>query len=242
MLAFFRTLIFYLLDTLVLILTTMALAFTFFFPVRVRYRVAALWPRFSINWLRIVCGVKYDIQGFENIPEYSVIIMCKHSSTWETMAMQALFPPQAWIVKKELLWVPVFGWALYMLNPISIDRSKGKKAMEQLMEQGAKRLEQGINVAIFPEGTRIDAGKKGRYKIGGALLAERTGAFILPVAHNAGYFWPKHGFSIKPGKIKMVIGKPISTEGLTATQINKQVEDWIETQVAAIGTPDQNRN
>lgn len=127
-----------------------------------------------------------------------------------------------------------------MINPIAIDRSKGKKAMEQLMEQGAKRLEHGINVAIFPEGTRIDAGKKGRYKIGGALLAQKTGVPIVPVAHNAGYFWPKHGFSIKPGHIKMIIGEPINTEGLTAAQINKQVEDWIENKVAEIGAPEQN--
>lgn len=240
MLPFFRTLLFYLLDIPVLILMTITVMLMFLFPVRIRYRVAALWPKFSICWLPISCGVKYEIQGFENIPESPVIIMCKHSSTWETMAMQALFPPQAWIVKKELLWVPVFGWALYMINPISIDRSRGKKAMEQLMEQGAKRLEHGINVAIFPEGTRIDAGKKGKYKIGGALLAKRTGVPIVPVAHNAGYFWPKHGFSIKPGNIKMIIGEPINTEGLTAAQINKQVEDWIENKVAEIGTPEQN--
>ncbi|MCK4950982.1 MAG: 1-acyl-sn-glycerol-3-phosphate acyltransferase, partial [Gammaproteobacteria bacterium] len=194
----------------------------------------ALWPRFSIWWLSVICGVKYEIQGFENIPDQPVIIMCKHSSTWETMAMQGLFPPQAWIVKRELFWVPVFGWALYMINPIAIDRSKGRRAMEQLLDQGANRLDQGFNVAIFPEGTRIDAGKKGKYKIGGALLAEKTGAPVVPVAHNAGYFWPKHGFSKKPGHIKMIIGEPIDTKGMSASQINQRVEEWIESRVAKI--------
>ncbi|MCK5093036.1 MAG: 1-acyl-sn-glycerol-3-phosphate acyltransferase [Gammaproteobacteria bacterium] len=234
MLAFIRTVLFYILDILVLMLMTISVVLMFLFPVRVRYRIAALWPRFSIWWLSVICGVKYEIQGFENIPDQPVIIMCKHSSTWETMAMQGLFPPQAWIVKRELFWVPVFGWALYMINPIAIDRSKGRRAMEQLLDQGANRLDQGFNVAIFPEGTRIDAGKKGKYKIGGALLAEKTGAPVVPVAHNAGYFWPKHGFSKKPGHIKMIIGEPIDTKGMSASQINQRVEEWIESRVAKI--------
>jgi len=236
MLAFIRTVFFYVMDIPALMLMTFSVVLMFMFPVRARYRVAALWPRFSIWWLSITCGVKYEIQGFENIPDQPVIIMCKHSSTWETMAMQGLFPPQAWIVKRELFWIPVFGWALYMINPIAIDRSKGRKAMDQLLSQGVNRLENGFNVTIFPEGTRIDAGKKGKYKIGGALLAEKAGVPIVPVAHNAGYFWPKHGFSKKPGHIKMIIGEPMDIKGMTATQINKQVEEWIESRVAELGT------
>ena len=234
MLAFIRTVLFYLLDIPVLILMTVSVVLMFPFPVRARYHVAALWPRFGLWWLSTVCGVKYEIQGFENIPDQPVIIMCKHSSTWETMAMQGLFPPQAWIVKRELFWIPVFGWALFMINPIAIDRSKGRKAIEQLLDQGTRRLKKGFNVAIFPEGTRMDAGKKGKYKIGGALLAEKTGVPVVPIAHNAGYFWPKHGFSKKPGHIKMIIGKPIDTKGMSAVQINKQVEEWIESRVAKI--------
>lgn len=207
------------------------------FPFKIRYAVASRWALLNLWWLKCSCGLSYRVSGTEHIPRETAIVLCKHQSTWETLALQAIFPPQVWVMKRELLWVPFFGWALAMLGSIAIDRKAGRKAIEQLITQGRQRLEDGRWVVVFPEGTRIAPGHKGRYRIGGAMLAEQSGHPIMPVAHNAGEFWPRRGFLKRPGEIQVVIGPPISSQGRAAADILKEAEAWIEDTMARISNP-----
>jgi 1-acyl-sn-glycerol-3-phosphate acyltransferase len=202
----------------------------FIFPLgpHTRYRIVS-GLAYSMMWLlRVICGIRMEVRGRENIPKEPCIVMCKHQSAWETFALQTVFPPQVWVLKRELLWLPFFGWGLALTSPIAIDRSKGKQAMKQLLEQGKHRLEHGFCVVIFPEGTRMPYGVRGKYKIGGAMLSESTGFPIVPVAHNAGRFWGRNSFLKHPGTIVMSVGKAIDPRDLKADQINRQVEEWIE--------------
>lgn len=207
---------------------------TFPFPFTMRYRFITQWARFNLWWLEKTCGLSYQVYGRENIPAGNAVILCKHQSAWETLALQRIFPPQIWLLKRELLWVPLFGWGLAMLEPIAIDRKSGKKAMRQLLEQGTERLHSGRWVVIFPEGTRTPPGKKGRYAPGGALLAESAGYPVVPVAHNAGEFWPRRGFIKHPGIIQVVIGPAIDSKGKSAMEINATAEEWIESKMREI--------
>jgi 1-acyl-sn-glycerol-3-phosphate acyltransferase len=181
--------------------------------------------------LRVVCDIRMEVRGVENIPKEPCLVMCKHQSAWETFALQTVFPPQVWVLKRELLLLPFFGWGLALTSPIAINRSKGKQAIKQLLEQGKARLAQGFCVVIFPEGTRMAHGTRGKYKIGGALLAEATGVPVVPIAHNAGKYWGRSAFLKYPGTIIMSIGKPIEPQELKAEEINRRVEDWIETEM-----------
>jgi 1-acyl-sn-glycerol-3-phosphate acyltransferase len=199
-----------------------------------RYRLISGWA-LSMMWLlRVVCGIRMEVKGAENIPAEPRILLCKHQSAWETIALQKVFPPQVWVLKRELLWLPFFGWGLAMTSPIAIKRSDGKGAMKQLLKQGKQRLEHGFCVVIFPEGTRIPYGKKGKYKIGGALLSHSTGVPVVPIAHNAGKLWARNSFLKHPGVITMSIGPAIDPTGLKADEINQRVEEWIEAEVARI--------
>lgn len=210
---------------------------TFPFPFAVRYGFISQWARFNLWWLEKTCRLSYKVAGQENIPASNAIIFCKHQSAWETLALQRIFPPQVWVLKRELLWLPLFGWGLAMLEPIAIDRKSGKQAIRQLLEQGARRLQDGRWVVIFPEGTRIAPGHKGRYAPGGAILAENTGYPVVPVAHNAGEFWPRRGFIKRPGVIQIVIGPAIETSGRRAEEINQLAEAWVEGKMQEISTP-----
>lgn len=207
---------------------------TFPFPFQYRYRFVALWGRFHTWLAKVLCGLQYRVEGREHIPRGAAILLAKHQSTWETIAFQEIFPPQVWVLKRELMWIPFFGWGLALLKPIAIDRGAGRQAVEQITAQGRERLDAGIWVTIFPEGTRVAPGHKRRYGIGGAALAAATGYPIVPVAHNAGHFWPRRGFLKIPGTIRVVIGPPIHTHGKTAEEINRQVEQWIETRMAEL--------
>jgi 1-acyl-sn-glycerol-3-phosphate acyltransferase len=160
--------------------------------------------------------------------------MAKHQSAWETLFLEAKFPDQCWIVKKELLWLPFVGWGLMAIRCIAIDRSSGGAAREQIVQQGAQRLKDGIWVTIFPEGTRVPPGQRGRYGIGGALLATRTGAPILPIAHNAGELWPRYAFRKRPGVVQVVIGPVVEAAGRDVLSVKNEVEDWIEGQMRVI--------
>lgn len=185
-------------------------------------------------FLRKICGIKYRLLGAENIPKTPSIVLSKHQSAWETLAFQKIFPPQVWVLKKELLRIPFFGWGLAMTSPIAIDRSSGKAALEQVVEQGRERLKNGFWVVIFPEGTRIAPGKKGKYRIGGAWLATHTNVPVIPVAHNAGEFWGRNSFIKWPGTITVSIGKPIDPTGMEPGDLNNKVEVWIEAEVKRI--------
>jgi len=195
------------------------------------YKTALLWSSFNIWSLRIFCGLKYTVEGRENIPDLSgIIMMAKHQSTWETLALSFTLPPHIWVFKRELQWIPFFGWALWSVRPIAVNRSSKVSSLEQVVTQATKRMAEGMNIMIFPEGTRVKAGTKERYKTGGAMLAQRTGKPILPIAHNAGHFWPRTGFIKNAGIITIRIGELIETKGKSAEEINVEVETWIEAQ------------
>jgi 1-acyl-sn-glycerol-3-phosphate acyltransferase len=193
-----------------------------------RSRIVSGWAFFTMWWLKLTCGVSFQVQGLENIPKTPSIILAKHQSAWETIALQTIFPPQIWVMKRELLLIPFLGWAFIALAAIPINRSAGRAALKQLVDHGKDRLARGLWVVIFPEGTRIAPGEKGKYHIGGAWLAAHTGTQVVPVAHNAGLFWPKNTFIKHPGTIQVVIGKPIQTASLKPDDVNTQVEAWIE--------------
>ena len=203
-----------------------------------RYRVISGWSHIMLFLARFICGVRYCVLGTENIPRKPTIVLSKHQSAWETLAFQQIFPPQVWVLKKELLHIPFFGWGLAMTSPIAINRSRGKAALKQIIRQGRDRLQKGLWIIIFPEGTRIDPGKKGRYGIGGAWLATNTGVSVVPVAHNAGVLWGKNSFIKFPGTITVSIGEPIDPAGMDANELNNKVEEWIELEVARIGDKD----
>ncbi|PPD47143.1 MAG: 1-acyl-sn-glycerol-3-phosphate acyltransferase [Methylotenera sp.] len=192
------------------------------------------WARSMIWWLRITCNIRHEIKGLENIPTTPSIILAKHQSAWETLAFQAIFPTQVYVLKRELLWIPIFGWGLAMSSPIAIDRSAGREALKKLVAKGKARLEKGLWVVIFPEGTRKAPGERGKYHIGGAWLASHTQTQVVPVAHNAGEFWAKNSFIKKPGVIQIHIGKPIQTTDVKTDALNSQVEHWIESEMATL--------
>lgn len=201
---------------------------TFPMPYIWRYRFIIQWSAFNLWWLKICCGISYQVEGLENIPQSPAIVMSKHQSTWETLAFSKIFPPQAWVLKRELFWVPFFGWGLALLQPIAINRGSGRKAMASIVTQGRDRLDKGRYVIVFPEGTRMAPGTRGRYGIGGAVLAESSGYPILPVAHNAGEFWPRRSFVKYPGIIRVVIGPAILPQGKKAEALKQSAEEWIE--------------
>ncbi|CAG0939756.1 1-acyl-sn-glycerol-3-phosphate acyltransferase [Gallionellaceae bacterium] len=229
---FLRSLIFLLLQIIITPLYTVISILTFSFHPITRYRIISGWALIMLWLLRVICGIRMDVRGAENIPKQPCILLCKHQSAWETIALQKVFPPQVWVLKRELLWLPFFGWGLAMTSPIAIKRSKGKEAIKQLLKQGRQRLALGFCVVIFPEGTRIPYGQRGKYKIGGALLGSATGAPVVPVAHNAGRLWGRNSFLKHPGTITMSIGVPIDPAGLKAEEINRRAEEWIENEVA----------
>lgn len=203
-------------------------------PPLARSRFIALWSRIMLGWMKLTCGLSYRVVGAENIPDHPCIILAKHQSAWETMAFQCVFPPVVWVMKRELLRIPFFGWGLAMTSPIAIDRSAGKEALRQITEQGKARLAKGFWVVVFPEGTRVKPGVSGKYNIGGAFLATHSDATVLPIAHNAGEFWGKNAFLKHPGTITLSIGKPIQAGGMKAGALNSQVETWIEQEMQRI--------
>lgn len=207
---------------------------TFPFSPLTRYRVITLWNRLVIWLARVICGVEYRVLGLENLPKQPAIVMAKHQSAWETIALPILLPPQAIVIKRELLRVPFFGWGFAMLSPIAIDRGAGKDALRQITERGRHRIAQGFWVLIFPEGTRVAPGTKGRYGIGGAWLATHTNTPVLPIAHNAGEVWPRHAFLKRPGVVTVSIGPVIESAGLKAGELNEKVEAWIEGEMEKI--------
>lgn len=203
-----------------------------------RYRLITLWARLVVWGARWIAGIHHRVEGAQNIHrDRPHVVMCKHSSTWETVFLQLVLPPMSFIAKHELVWIPFFGWSFAMFSPILIDRAKAAEAMQQIIEQGRERRDQGFWITIFPEGTRIAPGKRGRYKPGGARLALELGMPILPIAHNAGYLWPKHGWRFFPGQVSLSIGAPIATAGRSAEDILREVESWIETETARLGNP-----
>lgn len=195
------------------------------------YVIARSWARTQLWLLDKVCGLKYAVVGRENIPAGANVSMWKHSSAWETIAQASIFPPQSWVLKRELMWIPLVGWAVRCLKPIAINRKAGATAVGQVIEQGTQRLAEGLWILVFPEGTRVAAGETRKYGVSGALLASRAGCKIIPVAHNAGYFWPRRGWVKKPGTIRVSIGPAIEAAGRDPRELNEEVRAWIEAEL-----------
>ncbi|MBI3043311.1 MAG: 1-acyl-sn-glycerol-3-phosphate acyltransferase [Betaproteobacteria bacterium] len=206
------------------------------FPLQplVRYRIITTWARLVMGAAERICGIRYRVLGAERLPRPPFIVLSNHQSAWETLAFQLIFPPQAWVVKRELLWIPFFGWGLAMLSPIAIDRGAGTRALRQLLGQGRERLARGFCIVIFPEGTRVAPRQRREYQVGGAWLAVRTATPVVPVAHNSGEFWRRNAFLKYPGTITVSIGAPIETGNLTPEALNSRVESWIEEEMRRI--------
>lgn len=218
---------------LTLLFSVIAL-FTFPLSAHARYRLITGYNHVMLWVARWVLGIRYAIRGLEHLPARPAIILAKHQSAWETIAFLCLFPPVSPVIKQELLKLPFFGWGFRMLNPIAIDRRAGREALKQIVSQGSDKLAAGFWVLVFPEGTRVAPGERGRYGIGGGWLAADTGAPIVPVAHNAGEVWPKNAFIKRPGVVTVSIGPAIETAGRSAAELTREVETWIETEMTRL--------
>jgi 1-acyl-sn-glycerol-3-phosphate acyltransferase len=204
-------------------------------PLHVRYRVTIVWPRMVLWAGRVLCGMRWRVIGWENLPQAPAILLSKHQSTWETFFYVAYMPRElCFVFKRELLWVPFFGWGIGLLKMIHIDRSQGRDAFESVVSQGIAKLAEGRWIIMFPEGTRTRVGAQGKYKSGGARLAVRTGAPVVPLAVNSGELWPKKQFVKRPGVITVSIGRPIPSAGKSTDQLNTEVEAWIEAEMRRI--------
>ena len=199
-----------------------------------RFRLISGWSRTMIWLARVLLGIDYRVVGAEHLPRTPAVILSKHQSAWETLAFQIIFPPQVLVLKRELLWIPFFGWGLALTSPIAIDRSRGARALRRMEELGRRRLAQGFWITIFPEGTRVRPGARRTYHPGGAWLAVKCGAPVVPVAHNAGLLWGRHAFLKRPGTVTVEIGSPIDSRAHTPESLNAAVEEWIEGRMPAL--------
>lgn len=204
---------------------TLSVALGWMLPPKLRFKfVIGVWTRAVLLWLRLVCGVRVEVDGRDQIPAQPCIVLSHHESTWETLFLQSLFHPLATLIKRELLWIPFFGWAFALTKPIAIDRGSPRTALKKLIEAGRSRLAEGFSVLLFPEGTRMAPSEVGPFQPGGAALAAATEAKLVIVAHNAGQCWPAHQLRKRPGVIRVKIGPPIATAGRTSKQINSQAQ------------------
>lgn len=203
-------------------------------PIVTAYAVARVWAASVLVMLKLLCRLDYQVDGLEHLRGENCVVLLKHSSAWETIAQFVIFPRQTWVMKRELLWMPILGWVLLLLKPIAINRKGGRIAVEQVLRQGQARLGEGYWVMIFPEGTRVAVGEKRRYGISGALLATTTARDVIPVAHDAGWYWPRRGLRKRAGTIRLAIGPRIPTAGKQARAINAEVEAWIDAKLGQI--------
>lgn len=202
--------------------------------VRSSYAVAVAWARLIDRLAVRLCGLGMAVEGRENLPAEPSVVLMKHSSAYETIVQMLLVPWQCWVLKRELMWAPFFGWARAALHPIAIDRGAGSSAVNQVVEQGKQRLADGSWVMVFPEGTRMPAGETRRYGVSGALLAREAGVKIVPIAHDAGDFWPRRGLRKRPGTVRFVIGTPVDPAGRDPREVNEEIQRWVESTVARL--------
>ena len=207
---------------------------TFALPRMTRYRLISGWSRLIIRMARIILGIEWRVEGQEHLPSRPAVILSKHQSAWETMAFQLIFPPQVHVLKRELLWIPFFGWGLALMSPIAINRSRGMRALRTIARRGRERLAQGFWVVVFPEGTRVAPGETRDYQPGGAWLAAASGAPVVPVAHNAGLLWPRNAFLKRSGTVTVRIGPPIDAANRDPKTVNELAKRWIEEQQKAL--------
>jgi 1-acyl-sn-glycerol-3-phosphate acyltransferase len=210
------------------------MALGFWLPYSAQFAIARTWARILLWVLERLCGLKYVVEGRERIPPGNHIVMSNHTSAWETVAQFLIFPPQVWVLKRELLWIPFVGWGLKLLRPIAINRGEGHRAVNQVIDQGKARLRDGLWIIIFPEGTRVVAGETRKFGVSGAMLAIASGKSVVPLSHNAGKFWARRGFLKRPGTIRVVIGEPIESAGKEPRVLNEEVRQSIEAGLARI--------
>lgn len=234
MLLFVRSLIFQIYFFVTVCIAAMTIFFLWPAPFTWKAAVARYWGKSMLVAGKLICGLDYSIEGEENIPDVPCVIMIKHTTVFETYTQLAVFPPQTWVLKRSLHWIPFFGWGLAAMKPIAIDRSAGRTAVTQVIEQGRARLREGIWVTIYPEGTRMPPGETRKYGVSGAALASDMQCPVLPVAHNAGDFWPRRGLRKKPGLIRFCIGPPIEPGDLPPKQLNLVVQEWVENKMKEI--------
>jgi 1-acyl-sn-glycerol-3-phosphate acyltransferase len=237
----FRSTLFWICFLPMTVLLAALLSLLFFMPLSVRIGVVQLWIAWSLFCLRLLCGLSYEVSGLENIPQQAFIVMSKHSSTWETIAIQRFFRPMIWVVKRELTWIPFFGWALKSMDAIALNRGTGRKAINHLVSESRRHMDSGRILMLFPEGTRVPPGQKKPFKIGGAIVSQQTGYAVLPIAHNAGEYWPRHSWIKWPGRIRMVIGEPIEPGDKTPERIIEEVSEWITRECEKISDKEQLR-
>lgn len=210
------------------------MALGFWLPYRAQFAIARSWARILFWVLKHLCGLTYVVEGRERIPAGNHVVMSNHTSAWETVAQFLIFPPQVWVLKRELLWIPFVGWGLKLLRPIAINRGEGHRAVNQVVEQGKARLADGLWIIIFPEGTRVVSGETRKFGVSGALLAIASGKSVVPLSHNAGTFWARRGFLKRPGTIRVIIGEPIESTGKNPRGLNEEVKQAIEAGLARI--------
>lgn len=203
-------------------------------PLRWRYRLITLWCRYVVWSARVLCGIRYTVTGADNVPAGPAVYLSRHESAWETLAFSQILPPHVNVLKRELLRIPFFGWGLALLAPIAIDRSAGRAALRQMVEQGRERLGRGFSVVIFPEGTRKTPGETAEFFVGGAWLACQLGVPVVPVAHDAGYCWPRAALWKRPGTVHVTIGPAIATRGRSAAEVNAEAKAWIDAACARL--------
>lgn len=222
-----RALVFYIVMAISILIGVAGILLMSPFPFPARFFVIQHWSKFMLVSCRWICGLKYEFEGLENIQNPPFIVFSKHESAWETVVFSGIFPMNCFITKKELIYIPVFGWAFGLSNHIPIDRKQGIRSLKKVIEHGKKRLSKGISIILFPEGTRVPPGENPPFHAGGAALVKGTGSKIIPVAHNAGQCWRRNSFIKYPGIIRVKVGKPIDTTGMSAKQINKVAHEWI---------------
>lgn len=229
-----RSALFMLLLAVTTVLIVLALLCVFWLPTRQRRLFVMPWIHFVMGLIEHLLGIKTRVEGKENIPAVPCVVLSKHQSAWETFALQTIFSLTSFVYKKELHWLPFFGWGLKLMPFVGIDRAAGKAALNQVAERGKQRLREGYNVVVFPEGTRVPPGQKRRYKVGGAYLAVAAGVPVVPVALNSGECWRRQAFLKTPGTVTVSIGPAIDPAGKTAEEVNAFAEAWIETEMRRI--------
>ena len=207
---------------------TLSVLIAWAMPLARRYDfIIGIWTRCVLRWLKVTCGIGVRVEGLDRVPAEPCIFLVRHESTWETLWVPTIASPQAPLVKRELLRIPFWGWAFAMVRPIAIDRGKPSAALRAFIAQGKDRLNRGMFVALFPEGTRLPSGERGRFYRGGAALAAATGTPIVVIAHNAGRYWPARRFLKYPGEIVVRISEPFETSTRKSNEINTMCENWL---------------
>lgn len=235
LLLYVRSFLFFLIFSVLTITLSILIILLIPLNYKLRYKLSLFWNHITLYLLKLICNLNYQVKGIENIPNFPVIIQAKHQSAWETIALPVILPMYlSWVIKYELIFVPIFGWAIYSFKPIAINRKSGIKSIDQIINQGTNNLQNGKSIIIFPEGTRVAPGIIGRYGSGGSILAKKSNTPILPIALNAGHFWKRRGFIKYPGTISVSIGKLIYPDDKNVSDIKNEVKDWIESEMTKI--------